>query len=223
MKLCLRIVLQVKICGIKDCQIMSAAIEAGADFVGLVFFPKSPRHVELSLAKELADFVRTHPIGSRPKIVTLVVNATDDELEAIVKTVKPDFLQLHGKETTERTIEILERFKTPIIKAIGVLETNDTDLANSYPMADIILFDAKADPKLTDLPGGNGIPFDWQALKGQKEIRDFMLSGGLTTENVSEALALTGASIVDVSSGVETQPGVKDKLLIHSFIQAAKN
>ncbi|MBO6548276.1 MAG: phosphoribosylanthranilate isomerase [Rhizobiales bacterium] len=214
--------LQVKICGIKDEDMLGAAIDAGADFVGFVFFPKSPRHVSVSQASELARFLRQTPDNERPKIVSLVVNATDEELELIYKEVQPDYIQLHGSETAERTNEINERFQTPLIKAIGVTTASDVALADDYSAAEIILFDAKADPKLTDLPGGNGIPFDWTALTGQKEKRNFMLSGGLTPENVAEAIALTRASIVDVSSGVETSPGVKDRALIQDFIKAAK-
>ena len=214
--------MQVKICGIKDKDMLGTAIDAGADFVGFVFFPKSPRNVSVSQASELARFLRQTPENERPKIVSLVVNATDEKLEVICKEVQPDYIQLHGSETAERANEIYERFQTPLIKAIGVTTLSDVALADDYAAAEIILFDAKADPKLTDLPGGNGIPFDWTALTGQKEKRNFMLSGGLTPENVSEAIALTGASIVDVSSGVETSPGVKDRALIQAFIQAAK-
>ena len=203
--------MQVKICGIKDEDMLGAAIDAGADFVGFVFFPKSPRHVSVSQASELARFLRQTPDNERPKIVSLVVNATDEELELICKEVQPDYIQLHGSETAERTKEINERFQTPLIKAIGVTTASDVALADDYSAAEIILFDAKADPKLTDLPGGNGIPFDWTALTGQKEKRNFILSGGLTPENVAEAIALTRVSIVDVSSGVETSPGVKDR------------
>lgn len=201
---------------------LGTAIDAGADFVGFVFFPKSPRHVSISQASELARFLRQTPDNERPKIVSLVVNATDEELELICKEVQPDYIQLHGSETAERAKEISEQFQTPLIKAIGVTTASDVALADDYSTAEIILFDAKADPKLTDLPGGNGIPFDWTALTGQKEKRNFMLSGGLTPENVAEAIALTGASIVDVSSGVEISPGVKDRALIQAFIQAAK-
>lgn len=215
--------MQVKICGIKDEDMLGAAIDAGTDFVGFVFFPKSPRHVSVSQASELARFLRQTPENERPKIVSLVVNASDEELELICKEVQPDYIQLHGSETAERTKEINERFQTPLIKAIGVTTASDVALADDYSAAEIILFDAKADPKLTDLPGGNGIPFDWTALTGQKEKRNFMLSGGLTPENVAEAIALTGASIVDVSSGVEISPGVKDRALIQAFIQAAKD
>jgi len=214
--------LQVKICGIKDKDILNAAVKAGADFIGLVFFPKSPRHVSISQAKELAEFARQGSNETPPKIVALVVNASNKELEALIKEVQPDYLQLHGTETAERAQEISKLFKIPLIKAIGVSSADDVTTADDYSAAEIILFDAKADPKLTCLPGGNGIPFDWTALKGQKETRNFMLSGGLTAVNVAKAINLTGASIIDVSSGVETSPGVKDEALIRAFIHASK-
>ena len=210
----------VKICGLKTKDTARAAIEAGADFIGLVFFPKSPRNVSLEQAVELSSFIKE--LSPSTKIVALVVNPEDDDLMAIVEKVQPDYIQLHGNETAERAQTIRERFKTPLIKAIGVKDHEDVAKADDYTAADIILFDAKADPKLTDLPGGNGIPFDWKALKGQKGKRRFMLSGGLTVENVATAIELTGASIVDVSSGVESSPGVKDINLIKAFITAAK-
>ena len=210
----------VKICGLKTKDAACAAIEAGADFIGLVFFPKSPRNVSLEQAVELSTFIKE--LSSSTKIVALVVNPEDEDLKAIIEKVQPDYIQLHGHETAERAQTIRERFKTPLIKAIGVKDHEDAAKADDYTAADIILFDAKADPKLTDLPGGNGIPFDWKALKGQKGKRRFMLSGGLTVENVATAIELTGASIVDVSSGVESSPGVKDINLIKAFITAAK-
>ena len=212
--------MNVKICGLKTKETARAALEAGADFIGLVFFPKSPRHVTLEQASELSLFIKEQSPSA--KVVALVVNPEDDDLKAIIEEVQPDYIQLHGSETPERVSEIAKRFHTPLIKAIGVKDAGDAAYADDYSTADIILFDAKADPKLTDLPGGNGIPFDWEALKGQKEKRRFMLSGGLTVENVATAIELTGAPIVDVSSGVESTPGVKDISLIEAFIMAAK-
>ncbi len=210
--------LHVKICGLKDEQMLEAAIEAGADFVGLVFFEPSPRHVSIDIAAKLANIAR-----GRAKIVALVVDASDALLGEIADQVQPDYFQLHGHETAERCTEILERFKIPLMKAIGVKTPEDVIRANDYKPCEIILFDAKADPKLTQLPGGNGIPFDWRLLTGQKEQRNFMLSGGLTPLNVREAIKLTGASMIDVSSGVETTPGEKDSALIAQFIKAAKS
>ncbi len=210
-------VLQVKICGLKDDESVLTAIEAGADFIGLVFFPKSPRHLEITEAAKLADLAR-----GRVKIVALVVDASNDELAEIITHVAPDYLQLHGRETPERVDEISKLYQIPLIKAIGVKTQDDALLADDYPMAEIILFDAKADPKISELPGGNGIPFDWEALSGQKEQRNFMLSGGLNAENVKTAITLTGATIVDVSSGVERAVGVKDTGLIKTFIETVK-
>lgn len=209
--------MQVKICGLKDKTMMEAALEAGADYVGLVFFEKSPRHVSLALAAELAELAR-----SRAKIVLLMVNPEDKSLQRAVETVKPDYIQLHGSESPARVAAIASLIKLPVIKAIGVHNAADAAAADAYEAATLILFDAKADPALHELPGGNGIPFDWTALKGQKEKRDFMLSGGLTAETVRAAINLTKAPMVDVSSGVESAPGVKDAKLIRQFIAAAK-
>ena len=209
--------MHVKICGLKDEQMLEAAIEAGADFVGLVFFERSPRNVSIDIAAKLANIAR-----DRAKIVALVVDATDTLLCEIAEKVQPDYFQLHGHETAERCSDILDQFKIPLMKAIGVKTSEDVLQADEYSSCQIILFDAKADPKLTQLPGGNGIPFDWRLLTGQKEQRNFMLSGGLTPFNVQEAIKLTGASMVDVSSGVETSPGEKDSALIAHFIKAAK-
>lgn len=213
--------MNVKICGLKTKETARTALEAGADFIGLVFFPKSPRHVTIEQAAELSCFCKEHSPSA--KVVALVVNPVDEDLKTIINEVQPDYIQLHGSETPERVSDIAKKFHTPLIKAIGVKDSDDAAKADDYTVADIILFDAKADPKLTSLPGGNGIPFDWEALKGQKEKRRFMLSGGLTVDNVGAAIKLTGASIVDVSSGVESSAGVKDNNLIEAFIRASKN
>lgn len=210
--------MQVKICGLKEPLSMAAALEAGADFVGLVFFEKSPRNVSLDQAAALAKQAR-----GRARIVALTVNPDDAALEAITGAFPPDYLQLHGSESPARVAEIAARFDLPIIKAIGVESAEDAARADEYGMADIILFDAKPDPKISDLPGGRGIPFDWQVLKGQKEQRGFMLSGGLTPQNVRAAIEQTGARMVDVSSGVERAPGEKDSAKIAEFIRAAKS
>lgn len=207
----------VKICGLKDETMLNAALEAGADYVGLVYFEKSPRHVTLEQAKKLANTAR-----GRAASVLLMVNPLDDVVQDAAQRVKPDYIQLHGNETPERVWEIRKLTGCPVIKAIGVREAADTLAADAYGDSCLILFDAKADPALTELPGGNGIPFDWRALKGQKEKRDFMLSGGLTAETVAAAIRLTKAPMVDVSSGVESAPGVKDADLIRAFINAAK-
>lgn len=209
--------MQVKICGLKDKKMMRTALDAGADYVGLVFFEKSPRNVALDVARDLAIMAR-----GQAKVVALVVNPDYALLDEIFREVNPDFLQLHGTESAARCCEIAERYNTPIIKAVGIENLEDVRAADAYESSALILFDAKADPNLTELPGGNGILFDWTLLKGQKEQRNFMLSGGLTPLNVQNAIALTGAAIVDVSSGVEREIGEKDPLLIHQFIEAAK-
>lgn len=211
----------VKICGLKTEEMMTAALKAGADFIGLVFFEKSPRHVSLDEAARLAEFAR-QTSGVPVKIVALMVNPDDAAIKAVAARVAPDYLQLHGAESPARVAEIAGRFNLPLIKAIGVASRADARQADAYDMAEIILFDAKADPQISSLPGGNGIAFDWTALKGQKETRRFMLSGGLTPQNVAEAIRLTGAAMVDVSSGVERAPGEKDAALITAFIKAAK-
>ncbi len=208
--------MQVKICGLKDAEMMDVAVSAGADFVGLVFFEKSPRHVTLDQAIKLAEIAR-----GRTKIVALVVDEQDAALEALATHLKPDYLQLHGSETPERCDEIAARFRIPLIKALGVRSIDDVARADLYSSPELILFDAKADPKVTALPGGNGIAFDWNLLHEQCEKRVFMLSGGLTPFNVQEAIRLTGATMVDTSSGVEREKGVKDPDLIRDFIKQA--
>ena len=204
----------VKICGLSTQETMQAALDAGADMVGLVFFPRSPRNVSLEQAVPLAAQAR-----GRAKIVVLTVDADDVLLKSIVNAVKPDYIQAHGSETPERVGEITTKFGVPVIKAIKVKEASDISSAKAYKdVADLILFDAKAPEDL--LPGGNGLSFDWNLLKGKDG--QFMLSGGLNPGNVAHAITLTRAPIVDVSSGVETTPGKKDISLIRKFIAAAK-
>ncbi|MEO9167923.1 MAG: phosphoribosylanthranilate isomerase [Aestuariivirga sp.] len=206
---------QVKICGLSTAETMQAALDAGADMVGLVFYPRSPRNVSLAQASALAAQAR-----GRAKIVTLVVDADDALLKSIVNAVRPDYLQLHGSETPERVAEISKLFAVPVIKVIKVKEAADVAKAKAFnDVADLILFDAKAPEEL--LPGGNGLSFDWNLLKGKGGL--FMLSGGLTPDNVAEAIRLTRAPIVDVSSGVESLPGKKDISLIRKFIEQAKS
>jgi phosphoribosylanthranilate isomerase len=208
---------QVKICGLSEPTTMKAAIVAGADMVGLVFFARSPRNVNVEQAAALANMAK-----GKAATVALVVDADDKLLELITKRVRPDYFQAHGNETPNRILEIMKLTDVPVIKAIAVREAADVAKAQEYRgKADLVLFDAKAPDMLKDaLPGGNGISFDWKLLTG---IRDrFMLSGGLSPENVAEAIAVTGAPIVDVSSGVETTPGIKDATLIRKFIEQAK-
>ncbi|HRX36810.1 MAG TPA: phosphoribosylanthranilate isomerase [Aestuariivirga sp.] len=210
---------EVKICGLSTPESVAAAIEAGADFVGFVFFPKSPRNVSIDQAALLAPLAR-----GRARIVALVVDADDALLQQITSVVDPDFIQAHGSETPERVADI-ERFTgKPVIKAIKVRDAADVASAAAYSdVASLILYDAKAPETLGNaLPGGNGHAFDWALLDGKKRPA-FMLAGGLTPDNVADAIRDTGAPMVDVSSGVESAPGIKDIGLIRKFIEAAKS
>ncbi len=206
---------QVKICGLKTQAALEAALAGGADYVGLVFFPPSPRNISSADAKELAAMAR-----GRAKIVALLVDADDAWIDAVVAAVDPDFLQLHGDEPTARVREIRQRWGRKTIKAVKVQAQADVEAAEPYRgVADILLFDARP-PEGADRPGGHGTPFDWSLLGAADH--PFMLSGGLTPENVAEAIRATGARMVDVSSGVESAPGVKDPVLIGRFLRAAK-
>ena len=209
---------EVKICGLSTPETLDAAVAAGADFIGLVFFPKSPRNVSLEQAAALADRAR-----GRAKIVVLVVDADDALLKAIAENVRPDFIQAHGAETPERVEEIERLTGCPVIKAIRVRDETDIAAAAGFSQAaSLILYDAKAPETLgSALPGGNGHAFDWGLLEGERRPA-FMLAGGLNPENVAEAIRVTGAPIVDVSSGVESAPGIKDLGLIRKFVEAAK-
>lgn len=208
---------RVKICGINTADAMAAALEARADLVGLVFFPPSPRAVTLEVAQPLADYARGYA-----GIVALVVDASDDDIEGIVATIDPDMLQLHGNESPQRVAAIRERFGKAVMKAIKIATADDARAALHYRgVADLILFDAKP-PAGADRPGGHGVAFDWQVLADVRHEIAFMLSGGLHPGNVAESIRATGATVVDVSSGVESAPGIKDPHLIAAFIRAAK-
>ena len=207
---------RVKICGLRDAASLQAAVDAGAAYVGLVFFPKSPRNVTI---EEAAVLAQTVPPGVAK--VALVVDADDALLDAITARVPLDILQLHGHETPERVSAIRVRYGLPVMKAVGVAGPDDLTALDDYAkVADQILVDAKP-PKDADLPGGNGLSFDWRLIAGRRWPVPWMLAGGLTPENVHEAIALTGAAQVDVSSGVESAPGVKDAALIAAFCAAA--
>ncbi len=208
---------KVKICGLSTPETMQAALDAGADFVGLVFYPKSPRDVSLEKAAALANQAR-----GKAEIVVLTVNSDDPLIEAIAREVKPDWFQLHGDETPQRLQAVRAMSGAKLIKAFKIASRDDlAPIAAFSDVADLILFDAKAPEDLVNaLPGGNGIAFDWSLL-GNSQGR-FMLSGGLNPGNVSRAIEITGAPIVDVSSGVESAPGVKDINLIRKFIEAAR-
>jgi phosphoribosylanthranilate isomerase len=209
---------RVKICGLSEPVTMQAALDAGADFVGLVFFAKSPRNVSFEQAQKLADMARGHSA-----IVALTVDASDEELLRIAETVRPDYIQAHGKESPDRCTDIKALTRCKVIKAIGVGEATDVAKADPFK-TDLILFDAKGEVMNAALPGGNGIAFDWTLLsqKRGEQRGEFMLAGGLNADNVADAIRITQAPIVDVSSGVEIAPGVKDAKRIAKFIQRAK-
>jgi phosphoribosylanthranilate isomerase len=210
--------IEVKICGIKDLAAMDAALAAGADLVGLVFFPPSPRAVTMDLAAKLAARVR-----GRALIVALTVDADDRWLADIVDHAKPDLVQLHGKETRERVTAIRTRFGRPVMKAIPVAEAGDLRFVSDYEaVADRILFDARS-PQDATRPGGHGRAFDWTLLTRLARQKPMMLSGGLTPENVAEAIRIVRPDAVDVSSGVERAPGEKDAEKIRNFVKNARN
>lgn len=206
----------VKICGLKDSAQLSAAVEAGARYIGFNFFPKSPRSVTVEQAEKLMLGV---PMGVAK--VALVVNMDDDDIARIVDGTTADMIQLHGSESPERVAQVKARFGLPVIKAIGIADPEDAAQIDLYAgVADQLLIDAKA-PKGADLPGGNGVTFDWRLIQRKYWPCPWLLAGGLTPDNVAEAIHLTGAKQVDVSSGVESAPGVKNPERIHAFIKNA--
>jgi phosphoribosylanthranilate isomerase len=208
----------VKICGLTSPQDVVAAADAGARYVGFVFFPKSPRNVSVQQAKTLAAEV---PFGVAK--VALTVNADDALLDEITQNVAIDILQLHGSESVERVAQIKTRTGLPVMKAIGISDAEDLQKIVDYGrVADMLLVDAKP-PKNADLPGGNGLAFDWRLLAGRKWAVPWMLAGGLTPDNVQQAIQLTGARQVDVSSGLESAPGVKDPAKVAAFVSAAQD
>jgi phosphoribosylanthranilate isomerase len=207
----------VKICGLSTASTLDAALAAGADMVGFVFFPKSPRHIDWATARALG-----RQAEGRAKIVALSVDADDDTLKRIVEALSPDLMQLHGSETPARVREISKLFARPTMKAIGVATRADLAAAAAYEgVADTLLIDAKP-PKDAVLPGGNGRPFDWSLTRDFHAPVPWLLSGGLEPDNVAAAVALSGARGVDVSSGVESAPGVKDPAKIRAFVAAAR-
>ncbi|MDY6860175.1 MAG: phosphoribosylanthranilate isomerase [Pseudomonadota bacterium] len=208
--------IRVKICGLSEAAHVAAAVEAGAAYVGFVFFARSPRNVSIEQARGLAAGV---PPGVAK--VALTVNADDAALDEIVDRVPLDMLQLHGAESPARVAQVKARYGLPVMKAVGVAEADDLPALAEYGrVADQLLVDAKP-PKGADLPGGNGLAFDWRLIAGRRWPVPWMLAGGLTPENVALAIQMTGARQVDVSSGVERAPGVKDAGLITGFIKAA--
>lgn len=207
---------QVKICGLSDAASVEAAVTAGATYLGFVFFPKSPRAVTPEQAAALMADV---PVGIAR--VGLFVNPSDEQLTTTLASAPLDIIQLHGQESPDRVARVKELTGLPVMKAIGISGPEDLPALIDYGLvADMLLVDAKA-PKDAVLPGGNGLSFDWRLLVGRKWLRPWLLAGGLTPGNVAEAIRMTGARGVDVSSGVESEPGVKDANLIRSFINAA--
>ena len=209
--------LLVKICGLKTPDALDAALDAGADMVGFVFFPPSPRNLGIEAARALGERVQ-----GRAKKVALSVDATDAELDRVVEALKPDMLQLHGKETPERVVAVRSRFGLPVMKALPVETRADLSPIHLYAkVADWLLFDGRA-PREATRPGGLGKAFDWSLLENIAPGVPFMLSGGLDAGNVAEALRIARAPAVDVSSGVERAPGDKDPDKIRAFIRAAR-
>ena len=206
----------IKICGLDSIAAIKAAADGGARYLGFVFFAKSPRHLTLDAAATLAAAV---PAGIAK--VALAVNADDATLDEIVDKVPLDMLQLHGAETPDRIAEVRARYGLPVMKAVGIADEADLPAIADYAqVADQILVDAKP-LKNGALPGGNGITFDWRLVQGRRWAVPWMLSGGLTPDNVAEAIRLTGANQLDLSSGVESAPGVKDPALIRQFLHNA--
>ena len=209
--------LLVKICGLSTRETLDVALGAGADMVGFVFFPPSPRHLSLETARELGKQAK-----GRATKVALTVDADDATLSNIVETLQPDLLQLHGKETIARLRDIKAKFGLPVMKVIAVETSADLAALPGFAgVADRILFDARA-PKDATRPGGLGAVFDWHVLEKLDLKLPFMVSGGLHADNVAEAIRVTRAGGVDVSSGVERAPGIKDPEMIREFIRAAR-
>ncbi|MCK0206920.1 phosphoribosylanthranilate isomerase [Starkeya koreensis] len=209
--------LEVKICGLSTPETLDAALGAGADMIGMVFFAPSPRHVDLATAVTLVARAR-----GKAGIVALTVDADDATLAAIVDAARPDMLQLHGKESPQRVAAIRARFGLPVMKAIGIATAADLATLPAFEaVADRLLLDAKP-PKGAALPGGNGVAFDWTLIAGLDLSRPFMLSGGLDPDNVADAVRLIRPPGVDVSSGVERAAGIKDPERIAAFLRAAR-
>jgi phosphoribosylanthranilate isomerase len=209
---------QAKICGLTTPETVAAAVDGGAAFIGFNFFPKSPRYLSPETAARLAPPARAKGV----KTVAIVVDPDDETLDAIAGVLQPDLIQLHGSETTARTVEISRRTGRAIIKVLSVRDPSDLAPAKAYEgLVDHLMFDAKP-PKGSDLPGGVGARFDWAMLKDKSFSRPHFLAGGLDPWNLSEAVRLSGAPLVDVSSGVERGPGLKDPALISAFLEAVR-
>lgn len=207
----------IKICGLKTAEAIDRALARGATHIGFIFFEKSPRYIEPDVAGRLAEAVR-----GKAKIVAVTVNPTNDDLDEIVALLRPDMIQLHGDESPERVLTIKAVYGLPVMKAFSVRTSDDLQRVEAYiGIADRFLFDAKP-PKGSELPGGNGVSFDWSLLSWLDDSVDYMLSGGLNKDNIAEAMAITKAPGIDVSSGVESAPGTKDVAMIDRFFDAVE-
>lgn len=206
----------IKICGLSTPEAVETASRCGADMIGFIFFEKSPRHVEPEKVAELCSGI------DLPARVAVTVNADDTRLDHIVEVMKPDILQLHGLESPERMRHIAGRYNLPMIKAFSIYSASDFESLAAYEgVADQFLLDAKA-PKGSELPGGNGVSFDWNLLGKLKTNTPWMLSGGLDATNIERALEISAAGMIDVSSGVESAPGIKDIAKIAAFIKTVR-
>ncbi|RWD54057.1 MAG: phosphoribosylanthranilate isomerase [Mesorhizobium sp.] len=209
--------LDIKICGLKTDAAMAAALAGGASHVGFIFFAKSPRFIDPADAGRLRQAAT-----GKAKAVAVTVDADDAFLDEIVAKMRPDMLQLHGSETPARVAELKARYGLPVMKVLSVSEAADLERIKPYiGIADRLMFDAKP-PKGSQLPGGNGVAFDWRILAGLDAGLDYMLSGGLNAANVGDALRLANPPAIDISSGVESAPGVKDSALIEQFFRAVR-
>ncbi len=209
--------LDIKICGLKTPEAVAAVLAGGASHIGFIFFAKSPRHLAPQEAAQLRQAAKGHA-----KAVAVTVDADDTALDEIVAAMAPEMLQLHGKETPERVTAVKQRYGLPVIKAFAVREAADLAAIEPYRgLADRFLFDAKP-PVGSELPGGNGVSFDWRLLAGLDAELDYMLSGGLNAANVGDAIRLANPPAIDISSGVESAPGVKDVALIENFFRAVR-
>ena len=207
-----------KICGVSTPEAVRAAVEGGAAFLGFMFFPQSPRNIDPEAAARLAPPARARGV----KIVAVLVDPSDNEIDAVMVGLAPDLIQLHGKEPPARVREIGERTGRGIIKVVPVSEASDLTAAKAYePLVEHLMFETKP-AKDADRPGGLGVAFDWSLLKGRRFERPWFLAGGLNPWNVAEAVAVSGAPILDVSSGVERGPGLKDPALIQAFLDAVR-
>ncbi len=208
---------QAKICGLKTSETVAAALEGGAAYLGFNFFPASPRYLEPEAAARLAA-----PVRGRARTVAVTVDPDDALLDRLMATLKPDLIQLHGREPPARAAGVAARTGAEVIKVISVSEAADLDAAGAFETAAThLMFDTKP-PKGAVLPGGNGSVFDWSLLSGRRFARPWFLAGGLDPWNVAEAIGLSGAPLMDVSSGVERGPGVKDPALISAFLEAVR-